>query len=430
MKTIVIIATLDTKGVEALYLKRLIEERGFRAVLIDVSCKLHDVPGADVSNRTVAEAGGFKLTGEGGKGETAEKMGAAASKIVAKMYSENRLDGLIGVGGSVGAGISTMAMKALPFGVPKLCVTTIQNTAPLVGWKDIAVLYPVTDLSNGERLNRFEQVVLSNAVGAIVGMVENPRPKMDSSRPLVLASMFGSTTPCVTYAKKILEDRGYEVVVFHAQGSGGRALEEFVSTEKVSGVLDITTHELVDEVAGGALSAGPGRLEAAGRVGVPQIICPGALDIIVFFGFPSIPSRYRRRRFYQHAPHIVNMRASVREMILLARIMAGKLNKAKGPTTIAIPMKGWSEYDVEGGVTCVNFKGEPLKKRWFDPASNEAFTATLEKSLDKSNPNLKLIKVDAHINDPVFASTIAQEMISLIEASEGKPNIHSNRSLL
>jgi uncharacterized protein (UPF0261 family) len=258
-----------------------------------------------------------------------------------------------------------------------------------------------------------------------MGMVESPRPKTDSDKPLVLASMFGSTTPCVTHAKKILENHGYEVVVFHAQGSGGRAMEEFISTEKVSGVLDITTHELVDEIAGGALSAGPERLEAAGRAGVPQIICPGALDIIVFFGFSAIPHRYRRRRFYQHAPHIVNMRASTREMILLARIMAEKLNKAKGPTTIAIPMRGWSEYDVEGGVTCVNFKGKPLKKRWFDPASDNAFTNTLERRLDKSNPNLKLIKVDAHINDPVFASTIAREIIDLIETSHGSAHVTS-----
>ncbi|MEM3072729.1 MAG: Tm-1-like ATP-binding domain-containing protein [Candidatus Bathyarchaeia archaeon] len=429
MKSIVIIATLDTKGTEALYLKRLFEDGEFQVVLIDVSCKPHEMPGADISNRAVAEAGGFKLSSEGLKRETAEKMAEATSAILARLYSENRLDGVIGVGGSVGAGISTTAMKVLPFGVPKLCVTTVQNTAPLVGGKDIAVLYPVTDLSNGERLNRYEQIILSNAAGAMMGMVKIRKPKTDTGRPLILASMFGSTTPCVAHAKKILEDHGYEVVVFHAQGSGGRAMEEFISTEKVSGVLDITTHELVDEVAGGALSAGPERLEAAGKAGIPQLICPGALDIIVFFGFSSIPPQYRRRRFYQHTPYIVNMRASTREMTLLARIMADKLNKARGPTTIAIPMRGWSEYDVEGGITCVSFKGEPLEERWFDPASNEAFISALQKRLDKHNPNLKLIKVDAHINDPVFASTIAQEIIELIELRQRSAHVKLHQTL-
>jgi len=227
--------------------------------------------------------------------------------------------------------------------------------------------------------------------------------------------MFGSTTPCVTHAKEILEKEGYEVVVFHAQGSGGRALEEFISSENVSGILDVTTHELADEHVGGALSAGPDRLEAAGKAGIPQLVCPGALDIIVFFGFHLIPTKYRHRHFYQHSQHVVNMKTSRKEMAGLAKKMIRKINKARGLTTIVIPMRGWSEYDIENGVTCVDVKGQALKNPWFDPLSIKVFTKTLEENLDKSNSNLRLIKADAHINDPVFASTIAEEMIRLLE---------------
>ena len=417
-KVVAIIATVDSKAAEVFYLHGLINARGYTPVIVDVSCRPHryTLGAADIPNSRVAEAAGLSLQEleTGVKGRVASKMADGVSKVVSDLYRAGGLDGVIGIGGSIGAELATAGMRALPIGVPKLCISTIQHTQPLVGSKDIAMLYPVTDLAGGERLNRFERIVLKNAVGAMVGMLETIKEEGGEERPLVLASMMGSTTPCVRGAREVLEKEGYEVAVFHAQGSGGRAIEELVRGGGVSGVLDITTSELASELAGGPLTAGPDRLKAAVEMGVPQVVCPGALDIIPFWGYHMIPPRYEDRCFHQHSPSVVNMRTSKEEAVELAKTFAQRLNSAKAPVSIVIPERGWSEYDLQGGVQCVDSEGRQTTRSWYDPETDKAFTETLARYLDRSNPNITLVTVDAHLNDDAFASEVAAVILDML----------------
>ena len=318
---------------------------------------------------------------------------------------DGRFDGIVSMGGGGGTAIATAAMRALPIGVPKLMVSTLAagDTRPYVGIKDIVMMPSVVDIAG---INRLSARIIANAAGAIVGMVGAEPPVDTVTRPLVAATMFGVTTPCVTKAREILEGAGYEVLVFHATGTGGRTMEDLIRGGFIAGVLDITTTELADELAGGVLSAGPDRLEAAGETGIPQVVSAGALDMVNFGAPETVPERYAGRTFYPHNPQVTLMRTTADENAHLGRLIAGKLNRAKGPTTFLMPMRGVSLIDMEG-------------KPFFDPAADAAFLGALKASLA---PSVKLVEIDTDINDERFARAAAEMLIAEMKSRAAAPS--------
>jgi uncharacterized protein (UPF0261 family) len=416
-KVIAIVGTLDTKEIEAKYLRNEIAKFRHATILIDVSLRKHSsVEKVDVTNDEVAESAGssIDIVAAMEKGEAIQLMTSGASRMVENLWNEGRLNGIIGYGGSVGLALTSSIMKTLPMGVPKLIVTTVAASAgKYIGAKDIVIFPSVTDLAGGENINRIEAVTLANAAGAISGMVE-AEPTLPPMRPLVVASQFGVTTPHVQEAKKLLEERGYEVIAFHAVGTGGQSLEELVRSGAVAGVLDVTTHELADELVGGVCRAGPQRLEAAGEKGIPQVIFPGALDMVNFFEPETVPKQFETRRFYYHNPKVTLMRTTIDECVKLARIIADKINKSKGPTVVILPMKGWSEYDKEEGVETVDYHGSATGENWHDAEADAAFGMALEQYTDVSKPNIEIIKVDCHINDAKVARLSASLLDDMI----------------
>jgi len=420
-KTIVVIGTLDTKGAEARFLRSEIGKFQDRTVLMDVSLRKHSQPmeNVDITNEEIARVVGYSMDAVAGmeKGKAIEVMTAGASRIVRSLWNDGKLNGIIGFGGSVGLVLTSTIMKTLPLGVPKLIVTTIARGAGrYIGTKDIVIFPSVPDLAGGEKVNRMEATTLAYAAGAISGMVEVDAPQ-PPEKPLVAASQFGVTTPHLQTAKGILEKRGYEVVAFHAVGTGGQSLEELVRSGSVKGVLDLTTHEIVDELVGGVCRAGPDRLETAGETGVPQVILPGGLDMVVFYEPETVPKQFDKRRFYHHNPKSTLMRTTKDECLELGKIVANKLNKSKGPTVVLIPMKGFSEDDKSGGVNTVGYNGEATQVAWYDPQADMAFISSLETQLDSSKPNVEIIKVDHHINDPAMAELSASILDDMIKGT-------------
>ncbi|MBX6754417.1 MAG: Tm-1-like ATP-binding domain-containing protein, partial [Thermorudis peleae] len=330
-----------------------------------------------------------------------ETMARGATQIVRTLFQQGKLHGILGLGGSGGSALVTAAMRALPIGVPKLMVSTLAagDTRPYIGVSDIALLYPVVDIAG---LNRLSEQILANAAGAIAGMAqayEQYRPPQ-TAKPLIGATMFGVTTPCVTAARQRLEELGYEVLVFHATGTGGRAMEALVTGGFLAGVLDITTTELADELVGGVLSAGPERLEAAGAMGIPQVVSLGALDMVNFGPIDTVPERFRHRRLYKHNPTVTLMRTTPEECAELGRIIAQKLNQARGPVVVFIPKRGVSAIATEGGP-------------FYDPDADQALFTALKAHL---RPDIPVEEWDTDINDPAFARAMAERLAALIEA--------------
>jgi uncharacterized protein (UPF0261 family) len=301
-------------------------------------------------------------------------------------------------------------MRELPVGVPKLMVSTMAsgNVAPYVDVKDITMMYSVVDIAG---LNPVSRRVLANAAGAICGMVEQQVPAV-VDRPLIAATMFGVTTPCVDAARRLLEDAGYGVLVFHATGSGGRAMEGLIADGHFAGVLDVTTTEWCDEVVGGVLSAGPDRLSAAGRSGVPQVVSVGALDMVNFGAVDTMPEQFRGRTLYRHNPTVTLMRTTAAECAEIGRRIAGQLNAARGPVVLVLPLRGVSMIDAEG-------------QPFHDPDADQALFAALRQH---AGTDIRIVEVDAHINDPRFAQTLVDELLRVVgrpeeEASHAFPGI-------
>jgi uncharacterized protein (UPF0261 family) len=314
------------------------------------------------------------------------------------------VEGVLSLGGSAGTTIGSAAMRALPFGVPKVMVSTLASgqVKPYVGVRDIFMLYSVVDISG---LNRISRTVLANAANAMAGLVrgaagraaEAPSPAA-GDKPLVTATMFGVTTPCVEAARKVVEAAGFEVLVFHATGTGGQTMESFIRDGLIAGVLDLTTTELADELVGGVLTAGPDRLTAAGLVGVPQVISVGALDMVNFGPPETVPEKLRGRRFYQHNPTVTLMRTTPEENDKLGKDIAQKASAAKGPTAILLPLRGVSAIDAEG------------KPFWWPEADRALFDSI---RLWKA-PRVELVELDLHINDPAFARAAADKLLNLV----------------
>ena len=401
-KTVGIVGTLDTKGMEFQFIKEQIEASGTSTCVVNTGIigEPHFEP--DVSAGEVAVAAGTSLQAlqDGGdRGVAVAAMAEGAAKIVAELQDDGKIDGVISLGGSAGTTIGTTAMRAVPVGVPKIMVSTLASgdTSPYVDTKDISMMYSVVDIAG---INSLSRQILANAAGAIVGMVNAEVPAAED-KPLIGATMFGVTTPCVTKARELLEEAGYEVLVFHATGAGGRAMEDLVKGGFIVGVLDVTTTELADELVGGVLSAGPDRLEAAGDLGVPQVVAPGALDMVNFGPPDTVPEQFKDRTFYQHNPTVTLMRTTVEENAELGKIMGQKLSQAKGPTTVIIPKQGVSAIDQEG---------QPFY-------SAEAEAAWIENLKANLGDNVTLIEMDNHINDDAFATKLVETLLASLNGA-------------
>jgi uncharacterized protein (UPF0261 family) len=401
MKTIAIVGALDTKGEEFSYLKDEIEKRGCKTYVIDVGV-LGDPPFApEVSAAEVAQAGGqqlSRLVEKADRGEAMAVMTRGVTQVVAQSYEAGKFDGIISMGGGGGTAMGTSAMRALPVGVPKLMVTTVASgdTSQYVGTSDILMAPSIVDVAG---LNRISRTIFRNAAGAICGMVSGESEADDDQKPLIAATMFGNTTRAIENARKLLEENGYEVLVFHATGTGGKTMELLIESGFFAGVLDLTTTEWADEICGGVLSAGSERLEAAGKAGVPQVVTPACLDMCNFWARDTVPEKYRDRLFYEWNPTVTLMRTTPAENERMGKIFADKLNASKGPVMVFIPMGGFSELDFPG------------KLFWW-PEADQAFVDGLRSTLDASIPVIVSAK---DVNDPEFSSRTAQALLDLLE---------------
>lgn len=391
-RVVLVLATLDTKGAEAAHLAHAIRQSGATPMVVDLS--VFGPPGAeaDVTRADVARAAGSEIDvlARMERAEALAVMADGAGAVAARLLANGRLGAVVALGGSQGTVAGTRVMATLPFGLPKVMVSTMAsgNTRPYVGTSDIAMFFPVVDLLG---MNRFCRAVLDNAAAAVAGMARRWSPPMKAERAEVAVTMFGATTSCVMRVAEHLRRRAVEPVMFHANGAGGRALEEWTDRGEFAAVVDVTTTELADELAGGHRSAGPSRLEAAGRRAIPQVVAPGALDMVNFGPPDTVPARYADRRFHRHNAGTTLMRTTPSENEQLGRWMAEKLRRAKGPTAVVVPLRGFSAYDVEGGP-------------FWDPEADAAFVGALRSGLDARVP---VVEVPAHINDPTFADAVA-----------------------
>jgi uncharacterized protein (UPF0261 family) len=407
---VLLVGTLDTKGVEFRLVRDLLRAAGVECLVLDAGVLGPPLFPPDVPRDEVFAAAGTSLeavraAGDRGQAITAAARGAAA--IAQRLHAEGRLDGVLGLGGSAGTTIATAAMRALPFGVPKLVVSTMASgqVRPYVGVRDVTMMYSVVDLSG---LNRISRTVLTNAAHAMIGMVGRPAAARQQTvpaedRPLLTATMFGVTTPCVEAARAQLEAAGYEVLVFHATGTGGQTMEAFISDGLIAGVLDVTTTELADELVGGVLSAGPDRLTAAGLAGVPQVIGLGALDMVNFGPPETVPEKFKGRRFYRHNPTVTLMRTTPEENDRLGKEVAQKASAARGPTAVFVPRRGVSALDREG---------QPF---WW-PQADAALFQSLR---DWMSPQVRLVELDLHVNDPAFAEAMAGHLLEILSGPGG-----------
>jgi uncharacterized protein (UPF0261 family) len=400
-----LLATLDTKGVEAAFLRDELALLGVPAALVDTGCLAQPAVAADVPREQVFAAAGASLDELRALQDRGRAIGAAASGaacLARSLHDAGQLAGVIGLGGSAGTTIATSAMRALPIGVPKLMISTLASgqVRPWVGDKDILMLNAVVDLLG---INRISRSILQTAARAMAGMVrfrETLRPAAAGDRPLLAATMFGVTTPCLTAARELLEEAGYEVLVFHATGNGGQAMESLIAEGLIAGVLDITTTELADELVGGILSAGPERLTAAGKRGVPQVISVGALDMVNFGPPETVPAQFKVRKFYRHNPTVTLMRTTVEENRRLGREIGAKASAAAGPVAILLPQRGVSALDREG---------QPFD----DPAARRALFA----GINETAAGVPVEEFDLHINDPAFAQAAANRLLEMLRAS-------------
>lgn len=397
MTTIVLLGTLDTKGTEYEYLRDRVRQLGAETVLVDVGTGGQPAVPADISAAQVAEAAGHQLAGLTDRGQAMVAMGEGAEMICRGLLADGRLDGLIALGGSGGTYIATCAMRALPLGIPKVMVSTMASgdIRHYVGTSDISMTYSVVDIAG---LNSISTRILANAAAAVVAAARVELPER-AARPTVAASMYGVTTPGVTRARARLEELGYEVVVFHANGAGGRSLEAFARARSLAGVLDLTTTELADELAGGILSAGPDRLDAAGQAGLPQVVSLGALDMITFGPLETLPEKMRGRNICMHNPGVTVVRTTPGECRDLGRLIGRKLSRARGRVAVFVPLRGTSQISVLGGP-------------FYDP---EADRALLDGLHDTLGPSVEVTELDTDINDEAFALATANRLHDLIQ---------------
>jgi uncharacterized protein (UPF0261 family) len=412
MPTVLLAGTFDTKGTEYAYVRERLRQRGIAALTMDLGVLGEPAFAADIPAAEVARAGGADLAAlraAADRGPAIDAMLRGACALVPALHQAGRFDGMLGLGGGGGTAMITAAMRTLPIGVPRLMVSTLAsgNTAQYVDVTDITLMPSVIDIAG---LNPLSRRILANAAGAIAGMVDQAPIEEDGrdrpARPLLAATMFGVTTPCVTAARQQLEAAGYDVLVFHATGTGGRAMEALIDSGFIQGVLDVTTTEWCDEVVGGVLSAGPDRHGAAARRSIPQVVSVGALDMVNFHGMDTVPAAFAGRTFYRHTPSVTLMRTTADECRAIAARLAAQLNKATAPVTLVLPLRG---------VSMIDAPGQPFA----DPEADRVLFETLRASV---GPHVRVVDVDAHINDAVFAETLVRELLAALTPATPRPN--------
>ena len=412
-KSVVLVATLDTKSEESRFVKEILENQNLRVLTIDVGTGLRGQPlfAPDYQAEEVAHAAGTtvsELLEIGQKGQemiVMERMIAGASVIVGRLYAEGKLQGIFSLGGTMGTHMGASVMRSLPFGVPKVMVSTAASgdVRGWVGTKDITMIPSIADIVG---LNRITRISLRRAAGALVGMVFSGEEPL-SDRPLIAVTTLGGTTVGAMRFKKRLEERGYEVVIFHAIGIGGMAMEELISEGKIHGVFDLSTNEVIDHLYGGMTDAGPKRLEVAGAMGLPYLVAPGNLDHLLFVSRERIPEQFRGREVHAHGPTVLLLRSRKPEMEEVGKIMAQKLNVAKGPTAIIFPLRGFS------------IANKLAKEGFDDPAADHLLLETLKNNL---RPDIKIIECDIHIDDEEFAQRAVDVFLNLYR-EKGLQNI-------
>lgn len=400
MKTVAVLGTFDTKGKELKFIKECIEEHGLKTLCINTGV-FEPVVEPDISSAEVAAAVGADINAIVEKRDRAtatEVLAKGTEKLIPQLYAEGKFDGIISIGGSGGTSLATPAMRQLPLGVPKVMVSTMASgdVSPYVGTSDIVMIPSVVD---AEGLNDISKVIFSNAANAVVGMVQNRKGIESDGKPLLAATMFGVTTPCVKAAEDYLHEQGYDVLVFHATGTGGKCMEALIDQGFIKGVLDLTTTEWCDEVVGGVLNAGPGRLTAAGKNGIPQVVSVGALDMVNFGPMDTVPAQFKDRNLYKHNPTVTLMRTTADELKSIGHEIATRLTDATGKTTLMLPLKGVSMIDVEG-------------QPFYDAEADKVLFDTLRTELEGSN--VEIVELDTDINDKEFAVAAAKKLISLL----------------
>lgn len=399
MKTIAIIGTLDTKGREFGFIKSLIEERGMQTLCINTGV-FEPAFEADVSNAEIAAAAGANIQEIVAKKDRAmatDVLSRGLEKLLPELYASGKFDGVISAGGSGGTSMAAPAMRALPIGVPKMIISTMAsgNVSQYVGTSDLIMVPSIVDV---EGLNDISRKIFTNAVNALCGMLHFPSEVKSDGKPLLAATMFGVTTPCIKAAKEYLESQGYDVLVFHATGAGGMSMESLIDAGFIKGVLDITTTEWCDEVVGGVLSAGPHRLEAAGRKKIPQVVSVGALDMVNFGPWDTVPPQFADRNLYKHNPTVTLMRTTAEELRQIGGRIAEKLNQAEGKTVLMLPLKGVSAIDVEG-------------TPFYDPEADQVLFDILRSEVGDS---VEIIEMDNAVNDEMFALAAAKKLVSML----------------
>ena len=409
MTTIAVLGTFDTKGADHGFVADVIRSLGCHVLLIDLGTSGPSTLDADIDRHELRrrfESATGKRLGEipTDRGEATAQMGHVAEVVLRELADARKIDGVISLGGTGGTSMATQAMRGLPMGFPKVMVSTVAggNVSTYVGISDIVMIPSIVDVSG---LNRISIGVYRRAAAAVVGMALANQSDLGAAntQPLVVASMFGNTTRCVERAKELMQQAGFEVLVFHATGVGGRTMESLIEAGLVAGVLDITTTEWADEMVGGVLGAGPHRLEAAARKGIPAVITPGCLDMVNFREPATIPPQFANRFFYQHNPQITLMRTTPEECNRLGEILAEKINRSIGPVCFLYPLKA---------ISIISADGQPFH----DPVADEALRTSLKKHLRSDIP---FEEVDAEINDPIFAERCVARLLGMMKDSRG-----------
>jgi len=403
-KEILLIGALDTKGDEYRFVAERLWEAGLGVLVADTGV-LGDPQGLtpDISSDSIAREAGTsidELRASGDRGTAMAAMAEGAGRTTRRLYERGRIAGVLGMGGTGGTSVISAAMRELPIGFPKVLVSTAAagDTRPIVGTRDVILIPSVVDVAG---VNRISRLVYAEAAAAMVGLVNAAETDQDGDDPIVAISMFGNTTPCAEACRTALEERGYEVLVFHATGTGGRVMEDLVREGLISGVLDITTTEWADELCGGVFNAGPERLDAPGAAGIPHLVVPGCLDMVNFGPRESVPEKYSDRQFHIWNPTVTLMRTNVDENKELGEIIADKLNRATGPTAVLVPLGGVSMLDSEGG-------------EFWSPEADSALYEELRSSLGNE---IRYEEVDANINDPAFSSRATALFLEMMERS-------------
>jgi uncharacterized protein (UPF0261 family) len=402
-KSILLIGAFDTKGTEYAFLREQILALGESIIAVNSGVMgTTELFPVDIEASELLSAAGLDIEAvraANDRGAAIKAMATGAAIVAKKMYDDGKIDAVIGMGGSGGSTVVTAAMRALPVGVPKVCVSTVAatDTSTYVGEKDVTLIPSITDVSG---VNRISRIIFTRAAGAVCGMKQVEPPQVSDDRPIVVASMFGNTTECVDACREILNRQGYEVLVFHATGTGGRTMESLIDEGLVDACLDITTTEWADEICGGILSAGTDRLSAAGRNGIPHLIVPGCIDMANFGPIDSVPQEFRngQRNLYEWNPAVTLMRTNIEENKTMGKIFAEKANDAQGPTAFLLPLNGVSILDGDG-------------ERFCDRDANRAMFDTLKQNL---NDNVPVEEIEANINDREFAERAVAMLLELI----------------